>query len=182
MATPSQRPRNRRTQARLMRIINVPMRRLLGLPFPTPLGSRLMLVYLTGRRTGRHYRQPVSYVRHEDTLLTPGGGNWKLNLAENQPVHIRLRGRDITARPELVSDPDQIEKLLGVLVAKNPRSAGFIRIPRSPSGQFDATTLQNAVRYGFRIVRWHPADTETAQVIGVQTKTKPLPPPKSDRR
>ena len=40
------------------------------------------------------------YVRHEDTLLTPGGGNWKLNLEEGQPVHIRLRGRDITARPE----------------------------------------------------------------------------------
>jgi hypothetical protein len=30
-----------------------------------------MLVYLTGR----HYRQPVSHIRHEDTLLTPGGGN-----------------------------------------------------------------------------------------------------------
>jgi hypothetical protein len=27
---------------------------LLGLPVPTPLGSRLMLVHLTGRRSGRH--------------------------------------------------------------------------------------------------------------------------------
>jgi hypothetical protein len=87
VATLSQRPRSRRIQARLMRVINVPMPRLLGLPFPTPPGSRLMLMCLTGRRTGRHYRQPVSYVRHEDTLLTSGGGNWKLNLAEDQPVH-----------------------------------------------------------------------------------------------
>jgi F420H(2)-dependent quinone reductase len=148
-----------------MRIINVPMRRLLEAPFPTPLGSRLMLVYLTGRRTGRHYRQPVSYVRHQDTLLTPGGGNWKLNLIEGQPVRIRirLRGRDITARPELVSDLDQIQKLLGVLVAKNPRSTSFIRIPQNPSGQFDPTALENAVRYGFRVVRWHPADTDRAR-------------------
>lgn len=30
-----------------------------------------MRVDLTGRRTGRHHRLPVSYVRHEDTLLTP---------------------------------------------------------------------------------------------------------------
>jgi hypothetical protein len=182
VATLSQRPRSRRIQARLMRVINVPMRRLLGVPFPTPLGSRLMLVYLTGRRTGRHYRQPVSYVRHEDTLLTPGGGNWKLNLEEGQPVHIRLRGRDITARPELVSDLDQIETLLGVLVAKNPRSAAFIRIPRSPSGQFDRTALENAVRYGFRVVRWHPTDTDGARVIGVQTRTNPPPSPESYRR
>jgi hypothetical protein len=154
-----------------MRIINVPMRRLLGLPFPTPLGSRLMLVYITGRRTGRHYRQPVSYAHHEDTLLTPGGGNWKLNLQAGQPVHIRLRGRDISARPELVSDPDQIETLLGVLVTKNPRSAAFIRLPRNPDGRPDRTALENAVRYGFRIVRWHPADAGTAQVMSAQTRT-----------
>lgn len=52
------------------------MRAVLGLPFPTPLGKRLMLVDITGRKTGRHYRQPVSYVRHGDVLLTPGGGKW----------------------------------------------------------------------------------------------------------
>ena len=40
----------------------------------TPLGKRLMLVYLTGRKSGRHYRQPISYVREGETLLTPGGG------------------------------------------------------------------------------------------------------------
>jgi hypothetical protein len=38
-------------------------RMLLGLPFPTPLGRRLMLVHHTGRKTGKHYRQPVSYVQ-----------------------------------------------------------------------------------------------------------------------
>ena len=59
-----------------MRIINVPMRRILALPFSTPLSKRLMLLYLTGRHTGRSYRQPVSYVEVGDLLLTPGGGNW----------------------------------------------------------------------------------------------------------
>lgn len=73
-------PRRRRRQAVLFRVVNVPMRRILGLPFRTPLSKNLMLLYLTGRRTGKSYRQPVSYVRDGDTLLTPGGGNWKLNL------------------------------------------------------------------------------------------------------
>ena len=137
MTSSTKRPAGRRAQAQFMRVVNVPMRALLGLPFPTPLGSRLMLVHLTGRRSGRRYRQPVSYVRHHDALLTPGGGNWKLNLVESQPVHVRLRGRDITARPELVSDIGQIENLLGVLVAHNPRSASFIRIPRDAAGRLD---------------------------------------------
>ena len=76
-------------RARMMRRINVPVRAILDLPFTTPLSSRLMLVEYTGRRTGRHYRQPVSYVRDGDTLLTPGGGAWKANLGEGgrQPTH-----------------------------------------------------------------------------------------------
>jgi hypothetical protein len=163
--TTTKRPMSRRVQAQFMRVVNVPMRALLSLPISTPLGSRLMLVHLTGRRSARHYRQPVSYVRHRGDLLTPGGGNWKLNLVDGQPVHIRLRGRDITARPGLVSDLDQIESLLGVLVTQNPRAASFIGIPRDADGHFDHHALGDAVRHGFRIVRWHPADAEAARVM-----------------
>jgi hypothetical protein len=78
-----------------MRVINVPMRVILGLPFATPLAGRLMLDRITGRKTGKVYRQPVSYVRQDSTLLTPGGGNWKLNLQDGRPVRLRLRGRDM---------------------------------------------------------------------------------------
>jgi hypothetical protein len=173
--TTSPRPRGRRAQARFMRAINVPMRRVLALPFPTPLASSLMLVYLTGRRTGRHYRQPVSYVRDGQTLLTPGGGNWKANLKEGQPVNIRFRGHDVTARAELIGDVDQVDELLGVLVTKNPRSAGFIRIPRHPDGRFDRSALENAVRFGFRIVRWSPADAESARVMGLAADAEKTP-------
>src|SRR5215467_1575245 len=60
---PPTRPLRRRIQARAMRVVNVPMRLLLRLPFPAPLGGRLMLVSYTGRKTGRSYHQPVSYVR-----------------------------------------------------------------------------------------------------------------------
>jgi hypothetical protein len=47
MALPSQRPPGRRIQARATGVVNVPMRAIPGLPFPTPLGGRLMLVYFT---------------------------------------------------------------------------------------------------------------------------------------
>ena len=64
------------------------------------LGGQLMLVFHTGRRIGRHYRQPASYVSHDGVLLTPGRGRWTLNLKQGEPTRIRLRGRDISARPE----------------------------------------------------------------------------------
>jgi hypothetical protein len=147
-------PRRMRLQATAMRIVNVPMRRILGLPFRTPLSKNLMLLYLTGRRTGKSYRQPVSYVRHDGTLLTPGGGKWKLNLEPGRPEKIRLGGRDVQARPDLVADIDEVDSLLMIMTAANPRTAGFIPIPRRDDGHFDHTALANAISYGFRIVRW----------------------------
>jgi F420H(2)-dependent quinone reductase len=138
-----------------MSILNVPMRVLLRLPFRTPLADRLMLVSFTGRKTGKAYRQPVSYVQQGDTLLTPGGGKWKWNLQGGQPVRIRLRGRDVLARPELVKDPDEIERLLAVMTDANPGVNAFVGIPKGADGRLDRDRLQAAVQYGFRIVRWH---------------------------
>jgi deazaflavin-dependent oxidoreductase (nitroreductase family) len=144
-----------RRRARTMRAVNVPMRAVLGLPFPTPLSANLMLVSYTGRKTGKAYRQPVSYVRDGETLLTPGGGRWTLNLGGDRPVRIRLRGRNVPARADLVSDPAEVERLLGVIAAKNPRAARFIPIPRRPDGRLEPEALGAALRHGFRIVRWH---------------------------
>jgi hypothetical protein len=155
MTTRARRPFRRRVQAAAMRIVNVPMRRVLGLPVATPLGGRLMLAYLTGRRTGRLYRQPLSYVRDGATLLTPGGGVWKRNLVGGTPVRIRLRGRDVLARPELVGDVEEIASLLGVMVAANPRVRSFVGISEGPDGALDRAELETAVRHGFRVVRWH---------------------------
>jgi hypothetical protein len=109
-----------------MRLVNVPMRVVLNLPFRTFLSRQLMLLFYKGRRTGRAYRQPVSYVADGDTLLTPGGGRWKLNLREGEPVTVRLRGTKVDLEPEFVRDPDEVERLLRLMMAKNRRLASFV--------------------------------------------------------
>jgi deazaflavin-dependent oxidoreductase (nitroreductase family) len=152
---PTTRPLRRRIQARAMRVVNVPMRLLLRLPFPTPLGARLMLISYTGRKSGKAYRQPVSYVQQGDTLLSPGGGAWKWNLRDGEPVRLRLRGREVAARPELVADPAEVGRLLEEMMAANPGVRAFVGIPRDPDGHLDRERLETAVRYGFRVVRWH---------------------------
>jgi hypothetical protein len=159
MSDTATRPVSRRLQARAFRVINVPMRMLLGLPVATPLGRSLMLAFIRGRKTGKLYRQPISYVRDGDTFLTPGGGKWKLNLRPDVPVRIRVQGRDIMAVPELVTDPGEIDRLLTTMAAANPRSAAFIGVARDADGRFDQAGLERAVRHGFRIVRWHPASS-----------------------
>ena len=126
-------------RARIMRAVNVPMRAVLGLPFATPLSGNLMLISYTGRKSGKAYRQPVSYVRDGDVLLTPGGGRWTLNLTDGRPVEIRLRGRNVPARPELVTDHAELERLLGVIAEKNPRAARFIPIRAGLMGVWTPT-------------------------------------------
>ena len=148
-------PLSRQIQARVMAAVNVPMRVLLGLPFPTPLSRQFMLISFTGRKTGKLYRQPVSYVQQDNVLLTAGGGNWKWNLQDGQPVRIRLRGRDVLARPELIKDTDEVERLFAVMIAANPMVSVMIGIPKGPDGRPDRGRLEDAVRHGFRMVRWH---------------------------
>ena len=143
-----------RRQARLMNLINVPMRLLLQLPFATPLSRQLMLLYLRGRKSGMMYRQPVSFVRDGETLLTPAGGRWKLNLHEGECIRIRLTGRDRLARPELIRSVDEVERLLQMMLASNPRITSFAPVA-GPKGQIDHRRVEDAVRYGFAIVRWH---------------------------
>lgn len=169
MAQPPVRPVRRPWQARFMRVLNVPMRFLLRLPFPTPLSRQLMLLSFTGRKTGKAYQQPVSYVPDGDTLLTPGGGKWKLNLREGQPIRIRLRGRDVLARPEFIRDADEVERLLHRMKAVNPRVTAFVPVA-GPDGQIDRDKVVAAVSYGFTIIRWHfdgpPAHQPPGRVPG----------------
>lgn len=156
---PSQaaRPLGRRIPPQAWRVINRFMRTVLGLPFPTPLGKRLMLVSLTGRKTGRHYRQPVSYVRHGDALLTPGGGNWKRNLTVGQPVNLHINGREQTAIPEFITDPDTAADLLAVMIAGNPAISRFSGIELDAHGRPDSQRVKKALEHDFVVIRWNPA-------------------------
>jgi hypothetical protein len=162
MPIKSKPPFGRRIQARVMSMLNIFMRLVLRLPFPTPLTKRLMLVSFPGRKTGKAYQQPLSYVQQDDTLITPGGGKWKLNLREDQPVQIRLRGNDVSARPEFIKDLDEIERLIRVMTAVNPTVGAFVGIPKGADGRLDRGRLETAVKYGFMIVRWHLGERITS--------------------
>jgi deazaflavin-dependent oxidoreductase (nitroreductase family) len=148
-------PKAAARRRKTMRAVNVPMRAVLSLPFRTPLGSRLMLLHYTGRKSGKQYRQPISYVADGDVLLTPGGGNWTYSLADGEPVTVRIAGKDVTLRPELVSDPTEVDTLLQRMAKLNPALLKFVPLPRNEDGSFQAEPLGAALAHGFRIVRWH---------------------------
>jgi hypothetical protein len=65
------------------------------------LSDRLLLITVTGRRSGRIFTIPVSYVERDGRLLiqpsAPERKLWWRNLrGDGAPVQVRLRGRDRT--------------------------------------------------------------------------------------
>jgi hypothetical protein len=143
-------------QTRLERVIgalNALPTFVLRLPFQTPMSRRLVLLTYTGRKSGRSYTIPVSYVEQGDTLLIPGGGTWKQSLEQGSPVRVRLRGSERSAHPEVIKDIDEVERLVAFMMAANPAVSRFIGVPRAVDGRPNRERLEQAVRGGFAVVR-----------------------------
>src|SRR6266571_4763906 len=64
----------------VVRYFNPIMRLVLGSRAHRMMSGQLMLLSFTGRRTGRSYTTPVSYVREGTNLLVPGGGAWSCDF------------------------------------------------------------------------------------------------------
>jgi hypothetical protein len=77
-----------------------------------------------------------------------------LNLRDGECVRIRQFGRDRLGRPELLRDVNEVETLLRTMMRLNPRMTSFVPVA-GPRGEIDRQQLENAIRHGFVIVRWH---------------------------
>src|SRR6266498_4406534 len=141
------------TLERVMGALNVLPKFALRLPFQTPMSRRLILLSYTGRKTGRSYTIPVSYVEQGDALLIPGGGAWKKNLENGLAVRIWFRGKERRANPEVIRDLDEVEELVAFMMAANPAVSRFIGVPKQPDGRPNREKLEQAVRGGFALVQ-----------------------------
>nr|WP_297430324.1 nitroreductase/quinone reductase family protein [uncultured Actinotalea sp.] len=91
----------------MVRAVNPFMRWLLSSPGRAGRAEgELMLLHVTGRRTGRTYDIPIGYHRGTDgRLVVVTDAPWRLNLRDLPDVEVTLRGVRRPARAELVEDP-----------------------------------------------------------------------------
>jgi deazaflavin-dependent oxidoreductase (nitroreductase family) len=80
---------------------------LLRSPLHPLLSPGLLLLTVTGRRSGRRYSIPVGYQREGDNIVVMVSEarrkQWWRNYYEPGPVSVRLRGEDRVGRAELVA-------------------------------------------------------------------------------
>ena len=138
----------------VVRYSNPFMRLVLGSRAHRMMSGQLMLLSFTGRRTGRSYTTPVSYVREGTNLFVPGGGAWWRNLTSGT-ARVRLQGTWRVVTPEVIQEPVALSAVLGRMLAINPAIAVFTGIPLGSDGRPFARSLERERRRGFVVVRLH---------------------------
>jgi deazaflavin-dependent oxidoreductase (nitroreductase family) len=125
LTTPGPRAQTMPVQALANRIV----RGLLRTPLLSRLvGSRLVTVYVVGRKSGRHYAVPVAYTRYEGDLLIGTPFGWGRNLRTGEAVTIRLKGRRRLADVRVITDEQGVVDAYGVMARDNRNFAKFNKI------------------------------------------------------
>jgi deazaflavin-dependent oxidoreductase (nitroreductase family) len=115
--------------ARVLRAINPFVAALLRSPVHRLLSGQVLLLTVTGRRSGRAYTFPVGYVREADTLTIVSGRHaWWKNLRGGAPVAVLLAGRQRTGRAEVIEDRAAVLAEVDRLMARYGRKGAGQRI------------------------------------------------------
>ena len=89
----------------LNRVVNPVLVALLRSPLRGLLSRHVMLITVTGRRTGRRYAVPVQYVRRSDGVyvVSRRGRRWWRNLEGGGPVMLTNGGQRFTGEGRVLS-------------------------------------------------------------------------------
>jgi deazaflavin-dependent oxidoreductase (nitroreductase family) len=110
--------------------VNATMRWILRSPISRLVDRGIVLLTVTGRRTGRRFSFPVQYVEVGDTLWIMSGAGpektWWRNLVGGAPIRVLLRRHPYEGVAEVATydvDPATVEEGVRRYAARFPRFA-----------------------------------------------------------
>lgn len=142
-------------ESRSQRLLNTVMRGILRSPLHRVVSGRIVVITVTGRKTGAVYRIPVGYVDHDGALLIGTAGTWRRNLpaAAEAPVPILLRGRHRQAHAEVITGEARCAELYRAILARNPVHGRYAKIRVESDGSPNPADLRAALARGIAVVR-----------------------------
>jgi hypothetical protein len=116
-------------EALMRHVVNPVVRALLRSPLARWTGS-LVLLEVTGRRTGRTLRIPVVGHWIDGVLHVSTDGRWTANLRGGAGMHVVQHGHRWAGRGFLLEDPTEtVAVLRAALGTSSPRSMGLGGLP-----------------------------------------------------
>jgi hypothetical protein len=142
---------------RLQNVANRIVRGLLAAPgISRGIGSRLVTLYVVGRKSGRRLTIPVAYTRQGEKLLIGTPFAWGKNLRTGEPIEIRLRGRRRRADVEVFTDEPSVVDHYATMSRDNGQFAKFNKISLDAAGTPDPADLHAAWASGARSILLTP--------------------------
>jgi deazaflavin-dependent oxidoreductase (nitroreductase family) len=134
---------------------------LLRSPLHGLLSKNMLLITVTGRKSGKPYATPIGYVQRGDELLivsSPDRTWWK-NLRGGATVKVHLQGRDLIGHGIAIEDRAEVaESMIGLLQAA-PQYQKYLGVSLTPDGRpLDPAALVQAAqsRVMVKITGLHP--------------------------
>jgi deazaflavin-dependent oxidoreductase (nitroreductase family) len=138
-------------------LVNLVVRGLLRTPgLNRVIGSRLVTLYVVGRKSGRRYTVPVSYLAQGDDLLIGTSFGWARNLRTGEPVAVRFKGKIRLADVQSLTAESDVVTAYAHMAAANPAFARFNRLRVDQNGSADHRDLHVAWVGGARVIKLTP--------------------------
>ena len=112
---------------------------LLHSPLHSLMDKSTILITITGRKSGKKYTIPVSYVRDGDTLMmiSQREHSWWKNLRGGAQVTLYLQGRFLKATGEVFTDAETVANKLLLFLRQFPGYQKLIHMKLAANGQPD---------------------------------------------
>jgi hypothetical protein len=144
----------------LLRAVNPAVKFLLGTPLGGSLRRQMMVLNVTGRKSGRRYSLPVSAHQLDNALYALASAGWTANFRDGATAEVLHDGKTTKMHGELIKDPATVADLsrrvaesYGAKKAQRMMGLKF-RDDRVPAL---AEFTEAAQREGMRAVKFTPA-------------------------
>lgn len=106
----------------------------------------IVLIQFTGRKSGRVYTTPVSYIQDGDVvkIFTDANGKWWKNFQHGAPIKLWLQGREVQGTGEAVTDHAKIVPEVKDFLERVPRDASLYGIKLDQNGSLSLDAAAHA--------------------------------------
>jgi hypothetical protein len=108
---------------------------LLRTPLHIIFSKSIMLLQFRGRKTGKVYSTPVSYLREGDIVTAFTDSPWQRNLLGGAPVTVYLKGTAVKGVAKVIDDRDAVTKGLSHFLRRVRSDARVYGVSFDAKGQ-----------------------------------------------
>lgn len=112
-----------------------------------PVASRsVMLITFTGRKTGKRYTTPISYLRQGNKVTAFTGAKWSRNLVGGAPVTLNIKNKDYQGTADVVEEQEAVAEGLRSFLNQVRSDARFYQVKFDEDGQPNWQDVQRAAQ------------------------------------